>query len=162
MMIRTTSISLAFIVISLVSPCSALAPIAFPPFLSSAVGTTPEDTTSSTLVLTRRSVIFGAMVGVGSFSGAAMLPPGVAVATFLSPDAQADKEAAEVAARKELMRERIAASKKNYRKSTDLVKQRKDTTDYSCVADTGSPCPEGLVPRAVQRGIVEALEKKGN
>jgi len=36
---------------------------------------------------------------------------------------------------------------------------RKDSTDYSCVAETGSPCPEGLVPRAVQREIVGALEK---
>ena len=59
------------------------------------------------------------------------------------------------------MRQRIADSKNNYRKSSDLVNQRKDTTDYSCVATTGSPCPEGLVPRAVQREIVGALEKSG-
>ena len=52
----------------------------------------------------------------------------------------------------------VHESKKNYRKPTDLVKERKDTTDYSCVAQTGSPCPEGLVPREIQKGIVEALD----
>mmetsp|Transcript_24787 Transcript_24787/g.59793 ORF Transcript_24787/g.59793 Transcript_24787/m.59793 type:complete len:175 (+) Transcript_24787:63-587(+) len=68
-------------------------------------------------------------------------------------DADAPEEA------KERMRKRIAESKKNYRKPTDLVKERKDTTDYSCVSDTGSPCPEGLVPKAVQREIVGVLDK---
>jgi hypothetical protein len=68
-------------------------------------------------------------------------------------------EAAKAEAAKERMRQRIAASKTNYRKPTDLVKERKDTTDYSCVLETGSPCPEGLVPRAVQREIVGVLEK---
>jgi len=68
--------------------------------------------------------------------------------------------AAAAAAAKERMKQRIADSKTNYRKSTDLVKQRKDTTDYSCVSDTGSPCPEGLVPRAIQREIIGAIEKK--
>lgn len=68
-------------------------------------------------------------------------------------------EAAKAEAAKERMRQRIAESKKNYRKSTDLVKARKENTDYSCVAKTGSPCPEGLVPRAVQRELVGALEK---
>ena len=73
---------------------------------------------------------------------------------------EAETEADAVAA-KERMRQRIADSKNKYRKSSDLVKQRKDTTDYSCVAETGSPCPEGLVPRAVQREIVGVLEKSG-
>lgn len=72
----------------------------------------------------------------------------------------AEKEDADKAA-KERLRQRIADSKSNYRKSSDLVKQRKDTTDYSCVSETGSPCPEGLVPRAVQRELVGALEKSG-
>ena len=86
--------------------------------------------------------------------------PGLALAAAADePTAAAEKEAAEAA--KERMKQRIAESKKNYRKSTDLVKQRKDTTDYSCVSETGSPCPEGLVPRAVQREIVGALEKSG-
>ena len=68
-------------------------------------------------------------------------------------------EPAAAEAAKERMKQRIAESKSNYRKPTDLVKQRKDTTDYSCVSETGSPCPEGLVPRAIQREIVGVLEK---
>ena len=76
-------------------------------------------------------------------------------------DAVTDTEKKDAEAAKERMRQRIADSKSNYRKSSDLVKQRKDTTDYSCVAETGSPCPEGLVPRAVQREIIGALEKSG-
>mmetsp|Transcript_2817 Transcript_2817/g.8282 ORF Transcript_2817/g.8282 Transcript_2817/m.8282 type:complete len:185 (-) Transcript_2817:456-1010(-) len=73
-------------------------------------------------------------------------------ATPMSDDDKAKAEA------RERMAQRIAESKKNYRKPTDLVKERKDTTDYSCVAQTGSPCPEGLVPREIQRGIVQALD----
>ena len=42
---------------------------------------------------------------------------------------------------KEKMRKRIEESKKNYRKPTDLVEERKKT-DYSCVLETGSPCPD--------------------
>ncbi|KAL7544094.1 hypothetical protein ACHAXR_013544 [Thalassiosira sp. AJA248-18] len=76
-----------------------------------------------------------------------------------SEPAEQLSEAAKAEAAKERMRQRIADSKKSYRKPTDLVMTRKDSTDYSCVAETGSPCPEGLVPRAVQREIVGALEK---
>lgn len=78
-------------------------------------------------------------------------------AVLADEPAVSDADAAEAA--KERMRQRIAESKKNYRKPTDLVKERKDTTDYSCVSETGSPCPEGLVPRVVQREIVGALDK---
>eukprot|EP00558_Chaetoceros_sp_UNC1202_P012095 CAMPEP_0197235016 /NCGR_PEP_ID=MMETSP1429-20130617/2571_1 /TAXON_ID=49237 /ORGANISM="Chaetoceros sp., Strain UNC1202" /LENGTH=89 /DNA_ID=CAMNT_0042693527 /DNA_START=447 /DNA_END=716 /DNA_ORIENTATION=+ len=74
-------------------------------------------------------------------------------------EAEQQSEAAKAEAAKERMRQRIAQSKTNYRKPTDLVKERKLTTDYSCVSETGSPCPEGLVPRAVQREIVGVLEK---
>mmetsp|Transcript_27697 Transcript_27697/g.41214 ORF Transcript_27697/g.41214 Transcript_27697/m.41214 type:complete len:176 (-) Transcript_27697:246-773(-) len=79
-----------------------------------------------------------------------------------SKEDAAQKAVADAAAKqaaKERMEQRIAESKKNYRKPTDLVKERKDNTDYSCVASTGSPCPEGLVPVAVQKTVVEALEK---
>ena len=77
-------------------------------------------------------------------------------------DEAVQKAAADAAAKqaaKERMEQRIAESKKNYRKPTDLVKSRKDNTDYSCVAATGSPCPEGLVPTAVQKTVLGALEK---
>ena len=79
-----------------------------------------------------------------------------AIAEDTAP-AMSDEDKAKADAR-ERMAQRIAESKKNYRKPTDLVKERKDTTDYSCVAQTGSPCPEGLVPREIQKGIVEALD----
>ena len=41
-----------------------------------------------------------------------------------------------------LLKERIAASKKNYRKADNYAFERFTTVDYSCVADTGSPCKE--------------------
>lgn len=41
-----------------------------------------------------------------------------------------------------LLKERIAASKKSYRKADNYAYERFTTVDYSCVADTGSPCKE--------------------
>ena len=65
-------------------------------------------------------------------------------ASAAAPDpTEAQRKAADEAAAaeaRERMKRRIEESKKNYRKPTDLVKQRKETTDYSCVAETGSPC----------------------
>lgn len=40
------------------------------------------------------------------------------------------------------LKEKIAASKKNFRKADSYAKERFTTVDYSCVADTGSPCKE--------------------
>ena len=103
----------------------------------------------------RRSTL-GTLTGL--LSGVALLP--VPCRSAIAEDTalpMSDEDKAKADAR-ERMAQRIAESKKNYRKPTDLVKERKDTTDYSCVAQTGSPCPEGLVPREIQKGIVEALD----
>jgi len=113
----------------------------------------PLSAVSSLTVVTRRSATFAVL-------GLVFVSPGVALADAgTGVDDDATQKDAAVEAAKERMRQRIAASKKNYRKPTDLVKERKENTDYSCVAATGSPCPEGLVPRAVQREIIGALEK---
>jgi acyl-CoA reductase-like NAD-dependent aldehyde dehydrogenase len=82
----------------------------------------------------------------------------------MAADANADEAAQAAAAAtkqaaKERMEQRIAESKKNYRKPTDLVRERKENTDYSCVAATGSPCPEGMVPTVVQKTVLGALEQ---
>ena len=105
--------------ISLAS-CGALAPM-----------TTPSSETS----VTRRSAAF-AMIG-----SVFVAAPDLAFAADVD-DAAAQKAAAEAA--KERMRQKIADSKKNYRSTAALVKDRKETTDYSCVAETGSPCAQGL------------------
>lgn len=139
---RTTA---ALLCISLIK-CRALSPT---PILSPAVRTT---TSSGEILSTRRSAAFAIL-------NSAFAVPSLALAID-AVQSEAETEADAVAA-KERMRQRIADSKNKYRKSSDLVKQRKDTTDYSCVAETGSPCPEGLVPRAVQREIVGVLEKSG-
>jgi len=110
--------------VTLGSSCSALAPVRT---LSSPAGTV----TPTEALVTRRSAAF-AMVG------SVFLAPGLAFAADEVTEAQ--KAAAEAA--KERMRQKIAESKKNYRKTSDLVKERKETTDYSCVAETGSPCLE--------------------
>ncbi len=103
----------------------------------------------------RRST-FGTLAGLLSGVVLPPVPCRNAIAEDTAP-AMSDEDKARADAR-ERMAQRIAESKKNYRKPTDLVKERKDTTDYSCVAQTGSPCPEGLVPREIQKGIVEALD----
>mmetsp|Transcript_27283 Transcript_27283/g.58384 ORF Transcript_27283/g.58384 Transcript_27283/m.58384 type:complete len:134 (-) Transcript_27283:328-729(-) len=102
---------------------SALAP------MTSSVSSPVE--TKSEAFVTRRSAAIAVI-------GSALAVPGLAFAA--NDQTEAEKAAAEAA--RERMRQRIAESKKNYRKGSDLVKQRKETTDYSCVAETGSPCPE--------------------
>ena len=142
------------VILSLTRTCRALAP----PMSTTTRACTPANRESfgsscSGGVVTRRAA---ALSLIGSVLATGIVTPGSVFAATVDNDT----EAAVAAAAKERMRQRIADSKKNYRKSTDLVQQRKDTTDYSCVAETGSPCPEGLVPRAVQREIIGALEKK--
>ena len=144
------------VILSLTRTCRALAP----PMSTTTRACTPANRESfgsscSGGVVTRRAA---ALSLIGSVLATGAITPGLVFAATVDNDAEAAVAAA--AAAKERMRQRIAESKKNYRKSTDLVQQRKDTTDYSCVAETGSPCPEGLVPRAVQREIIGALEKK--
>jgi len=162
----TTSVSLAFAVaieaLALFPcPCSALA------LINSSSPSTVTVRASSTNeafhhVVTRRSAAFSVLSCVFAIPGLALAADELNVPVPVAVVAQEDvleSEAAKAEAAKERMRQRIAESKKSFRKPTDLVKQRKDTTDYSCVSDTGSPCAEGLVPRAVQREIVKALEK---
>ena len=141
------------VILSLTRTCRALAP----PMSTTTRACTPANResfgSSCSGGVTRRAA---ALSLIGSVLATGIVTPGSVFAATVDNDT----EAAVAAAAKERMRQRIADSKKNYRKSTDLVQQRKDTTDYSCVAETGSPCPEGLVPRAVQREIIGALEKK--
>lgn len=160
----TTSVSLVFAVaiealVLIPCTCSALA------LINSSSPSTVTVRASSTNeafhhVVTRRSAAFSVIGCVFAAPGLALAADELNVAAAAATQEDVlESEAAKVEAAKERMRQRIAESKKSYRKPTDLVKQRKDTTDYSCVSDTGSPCPEGLVPRAVQREIVKALEK---
>lgn len=141
------------VILSLTRTCRALAP----PMSTTTRACTPANResfgSSCSGGVTRRAA---ALSLISSVLATGVITPGLVFAATVDNDA----EAVAAAAAKERMRQRIADSKKNYRKSTDLVQQRKDTTDYSCVAETGSPCPEGLVPRAVQREIIGALEKK--
>ena len=125
----------------LAASCTGLAPSQMPPNIRSQYASTP--------IVSRR-------VSLKNIALLLALTPIPAV--FAAEDEDA-KKVLEAAAAKERMAQRIADSKKNYRKPTDLVKDRKDNTDYSCVSTTGSPCPEGLVPRDVQKGIASVLEK---
>ena len=62
---------------------------------------------------------------------------GTAVATVAVPvfakEELTEEEKAFIEYQKEKMQKKIEASKNNYRKTNDLVKQRKDTADYSCL-----------------------------
>mmetsp|Transcript_29539 Transcript_29539/g.45089 ORF Transcript_29539/g.45089 Transcript_29539/m.45089 type:complete len:181 (-) Transcript_29539:119-661(-) len=114
--------------------------------------------------ISRRSSVF-ALVGLSAGITATLAVP---ISSKAADNTLADAntnpegldEATQKAAAKEKMAQRIAESKLKYRKPTDLVMERKENTDYSCVSTTGSPCPEGLVPAAVQRELVGALQKQ--
>jgi hypothetical protein len=118
---------------------------------AAAAATLPTITTA----VSRRSLL--AMLGTIGLAAVAVAPESsLAAATAVDDDG--GDEASQKAAAKERMAQRIADSKLKYRKPTDLVKDRQDNTDYSCVATTGSPCPEGLVPTSVQRELIGAFE----
>jgi hypothetical protein len=89
---------------------------------SSPSPSTTANTTPNALVMTRRSA---ALAVIGS---AFVVAAPAFAKEELSPE---EKEAIAVA--KERMRKKIEDSKKSYRKTSDLVKERKDTTDYSCL-----------------------------
>jgi hypothetical protein len=90
----------------------------------------------STKTFSRRHAL-DRLVGFGSVSLVGLIaPPALAVEKAEdNPETTKDKNARE-------LKEKIAASKKNYRKGSDYAKERFTTVDYSCVADTGSPCKE--------------------
>jgi hypothetical protein len=115
----------------------------------------PAAATSPTTAMSRRSLF--AMIGIGIAVAGAPEASLAAAATAVDNGDEASQKAAAAVA-KERMAQRIADSKLKYRKPTDLVKDRKDNTDYSCVATTGSPCPEGLIPTSVQRELIGALQ----
>jgi mannitol-specific phosphotransferase system IIBC component len=77
------------------------------------------------------------LVGFGSISLVGLVAPSVLAAENTDENAETteQKKARE-------LKEKIAASKKNFRKADNYAKERFTTVDYSCVADTGSPCKE--------------------
>jgi hypothetical protein len=107
----------------------------------------------------RRSSLF-AMIGAGAGTATLIALPLSRQAAAAADNVIIEDEAAQKAAAKERMAQRIAESKLKYRKPTDLVIERKENTDYSCVSTTGSPCPEGLVPVEIQRELIGVLQKK--
>ena len=93
----------------------------------------PRTTTHSapeTASVTRRSA---AMAVIGS---------AFAVATpAFAKEELTEEEKAYIEFQKEKMRKKIEASKKNYRTTNDLVKERKQTVNYTCLLDP-SKCPD--------------------
>eukprot|EP00588_Corethron_pennatum_P011793 CAMPEP_0194267042 /NCGR_PEP_ID=MMETSP0169-20130528/1720_1 /TAXON_ID=218684 /ORGANISM="Corethron pennatum, Strain L29A3" /LENGTH=137 /DNA_ID=CAMNT_0039007839 /DNA_START=29 /DNA_END=438 /DNA_ORIENTATION=+ len=113
-----------------IAPCTSL----FPSFLSTAA-TRPSFLFDPTIgtpppTASRRSA-FAALFAAG------FTVPAAAIAQT-EITARDDGEAERKAAAAERMRQKIAESKQNYRKPADLVRERKETADYSCVAETGS------------------------
>ena len=84
---------------------------------SSSPSTTPD-----ALVMTRRSAT---MAVIGSVFAVA--------APAFAKEEQSPEVKEAIALAKERMKKKIEDSKKSYRKTSDLVKERKDTTDYSCL-----------------------------
>jgi hypothetical protein len=107
--------------------------------------TPPSPSPSS--ICSRRSV-FAVSAGILALAG---LP--------LVTLADNDEEAAQKVAAAERMKQKIAASKLKYRRPTDLVKDRKANTDYSCVSATGSPCVEEAAKAPSATSITLPIEK---
>lgn len=125
----------------------AISPLALIPSINSALTPIQSTTATTEAFLTRRSAAFSLLnciFTVPSLAHAVDEPESTAAAQKDNSYLKVESEAAKVDATKERMRQRIAESKKNYRKPTDLVKERRETTDYSCVSDTGSPCLKKL------------------
>ena len=73
----------------------------------------------------------------------------VAAAPAVAKEEQSQEEKEAIAQAKERMRQKIAASKKNYRKTADLVQDRKETTDYSCLVFKDCPA-EGTTTQLLE------------
>lgn len=81
------------------------------------------------------------LVGVGSaLSLVGFVAPPSAIAVAEIADDKPEEATQEKKARE--LKEKIAASKRNFRKADSYALERFTTVDYSCVADTGSPCKE--------------------
>ena len=76
----------------------------------------------------------------------------------LADDTQSEAKAQQAGKARQdaAMKARIAASKQNYRKTNTLMDQRKGV-DYSCVAETGSPCKDKDSKSATPPGMFEDL-----
>ena len=112
---NASSLACAIVAISMGSS-SALAPRTSP--------STDVPKNLNTSVLSRRSAAL-ALIGTTIAS--------TAVAPAFAKDDLTPEEKEFIEYQKEKMRKKIEASKKNYRKTNDLVDMRKKTTDYSCL-----------------------------
>ena len=112
-----------------------------PPQQAAATASPPVQTATNTP--SRRQALLHpfAVASAGFLFGSICdTPPTLAAPAAAKPTEETPEE---LKARQQLlMKERIAASKKNYRKADSYAKERFETVDYSCVADTGSPCKE--------------------
>mmetsp|Transcript_10413 Transcript_10413/g.15325 ORF Transcript_10413/g.15325 Transcript_10413/m.15325 type:complete len:147 (+) Transcript_10413:114-554(+) len=107
----------------------------------------------------RRAVLSTVVEGMCVIA-ATKLPALAAEETLIKSEEKTEETAEERKAR--LLKEKIAASKRNYRKADSYTKERFTTVDYSCVADTGSPCkePKSLFPsdeKIARDGKIEDL-----
>jgi glutathione S-transferase len=101
--------------------------------MASAYGLVPPTQTFSRRHAIDRLVSFGSVSVLGLVA-----PPAVAV----EKQAEDDKPETPQEKKSRELKEKIAASKKNFRKADSYAQERFTTVDYSCVADTGSPCKE--------------------
>mmetsp|Transcript_1645 Transcript_1645/g.2250 ORF Transcript_1645/g.2250 Transcript_1645/m.2250 type:complete len:148 (+) Transcript_1645:61-504(+) len=136
-------------------------------------------TTLSALLLQSRKVLSYTFNELPTFSRRQLIKSslavgaisvGVAVSTPLSnsameetaPKTEEKREETPEERKARILKEKIAASKKNYRKVDSYTKERFSTVDYSCVADTGSPCkqPKSVFPsddKIARDGKIEDL-----
>jgi len=95
----------------------------------------PEASSQS---ISRRQVLDSLIIGTTGVAASFLAvspPPALAEEEEIKEETAEERKA-------RLLKEKIAASKKNYRKASDYMDERFTTVDYSCVADTGSPCKE--------------------
>mmetsp|Transcript_28986 Transcript_28986/g.52458 ORF Transcript_28986/g.52458 Transcript_28986/m.52458 type:complete len:135 (+) Transcript_28986:94-498(+) len=109
--------------------------------MASSYGIAPRRGTKTPL---SRRHLLDRIVSFGS--GAALV--GFVVSPALASEKIDDKTETTEEKKKRELKEKIAASKKNFRTADDYAKERFTTVDYSCVASTGSPCkdPKSVFP----------------
>lgn len=90
----------------------------------------------------RRQLIKSSLAVGGSVGVAVSTPLSTSATEETAPTTEEKREETPEERKARILKEKIVASKKNYRKVDSYTKERFSTVDYSCVADTGSPCKE--------------------
>lgn len=122
--------------------------------LSTPTTTTPASALQTPATFSTRRHALNSLVGFGGATISLFGQPALAAAAKEGEEETVEEK------KKRLLKERIAASKTNFRKADSYAQERFTTVDNSCIADTGAPCkqPKSVFPSDEQIALDGKIE----